>query len=84
VDNDGWNHVSREGRLASDLLTVHVYTPDRHVWAERHERLTQGSNFDVAVEPLVVGETFFPQPKAGANHLIRFPVPEQQRPAQAL
>ena len=27
VDNDGWNHVSREGRLSSHLLTAHVYTP---------------------------------------------------------
>ncbi len=27
VDNDGWNHVSRRGRLKSDLLTAHVYTP---------------------------------------------------------
>ena len=25
VDNDGWQHVSTEGRLQSDLLTVHLY-----------------------------------------------------------
>ena len=28
VDNDGWNHVSRSGRLSSHILTAHIYTPD--------------------------------------------------------
>jgi beta-galactosidase/beta-glucuronidase len=34
VDNDGWNHVSVEGRLKSDLLTVHLYTPEVERWRE--------------------------------------------------
>jgi hypothetical protein len=34
VDNDGWHHVSTEGRLESHLLTAHVYTPDIERWRE--------------------------------------------------
>jgi beta-galactosidase/beta-glucuronidase len=32
VDNDGWQHISYLGRLKSDLLTVHIYTPDIEEW----------------------------------------------------
>ncbi|MEJ7661194.1 MAG: hypothetical protein WKG07_17085 [Hymenobacter sp.] len=32
VDNDGWHHISHEGRLKSDLLTAHLYTPDLGRW----------------------------------------------------
>ena len=28
VDNDGWHHISYEGRLKSDILTAHLYTPE--------------------------------------------------------
>ena len=59
VDNDGWNHVSQEGRLKSDLLTVHLYTPEIERWRELLDKLAEGLNEGVAVQPLVVGDPFF-------------------------
>lgn len=59
VDNDGWHHISTEGRLKSDLLTAHLYTPDLEHWREMLDGLTQGRNEGVAVNPLVVGAPFF-------------------------
>ena len=59
VDNDGWNHVSMEGRLKSDLLTAHLYTPEIQRWRHLLDRLAQGENEGVAVHPLVVGDPFF-------------------------
>src|SRR5882762_4029386 len=59
VDNDGWQHVSVEGRLKSDLLTAHIYTPDLRAWGELLDRFTSGENEGVAVKPLVVGDPFF-------------------------
>ncbi|HEV2131055.1 MAG TPA: glycoside hydrolase family 2 TIM barrel-domain containing protein [Longimicrobiaceae bacterium] len=59
VDNDGWNHVSVEGRLKSDLLTAHMYTPKLERWRELLDRLAEGHNEGVAVEPLVVGDPYF-------------------------
>jgi hypothetical protein len=59
VDNDGWHHVSREGRLKSDLLTAHLYTPDPGRWRELLDRLVEGELEGVAVNPLVVGDPFF-------------------------
>jgi beta-galactosidase/beta-glucuronidase len=59
VDNDGWQHVSQEGRLKSDLLTAHIYTPDLDRWKELLQRLTDGNMDEVAVLPLVVGDPFF-------------------------
>ncbi len=59
VDNDGWHHVSREGRLKSDLLTAHLYTPDLGRWRETLDRLARGEMEGVAVNPLVVGDPFF-------------------------
>ncbi|HEX8271660.1 MAG TPA: glycoside hydrolase family 2 TIM barrel-domain containing protein [Longimicrobiaceae bacterium] len=59
VDNDGWNHVSMEGRLKSDLLTAHLYTPELERWRELLDRLAAGENEGVAVQPLVVGDPFF-------------------------
>ena len=59
VDNDGWRHVSLGGKLKSDLLTVHIYTPDGDRWKELLTRLTQGGLDDVAAFPLVVGDPFF-------------------------
>lgn len=59
VDNDGWHHVSWEGRLKSDLLTVHLYTPELDRWKEALQRLCQGELDQVAVNPLVVGDPFF-------------------------
>lgn len=59
VDNDGWNHVSMEGRLKSDLLTAHLYTPDAERWRELLDRLVDGQNEGVAVQPLVVGDPYF-------------------------
>lgn len=59
VDNDGWHHISYEGRLKSDLLTAHLYTPDLNRWCELLDRLTEGQMDGVAAFPLVVGDPFF-------------------------
>lgn len=59
VDNDGWHHVSREGRLKSDLLTAHLYTPDAERWRGLLDQLARGEMEGVAVNPLVVGDPFF-------------------------
>jgi hypothetical protein len=59
VDNDGWHHISFEGRLKSDLLTAHLYTPDADRWRELLDRLIAGNLADVAAYPLVVGDPFF-------------------------
>jgi len=59
VDNDGWHHVSMEGRLKSDLLTAHLYTPDLERWREMLDHLTRGEIEGVAAQPLVVGDPFF-------------------------
>jgi beta-galactosidase/beta-glucuronidase len=59
VDNDGWHHISWEGRLKSDLLTVHLYTPDLGRWRELLDRLMAGELEGVAAEPLIVGDPFF-------------------------
>lgn len=59
VDNDGWQHVSFEGRLKSDLLTAHLYTPDLEHWKEQLDRLVEGDIDEVAAFPLVIGDPFF-------------------------
>ena len=59
IDNDGWHHISAEGRLKSDLLTAHLYTPDLNQWGNLLDRLTQGDTQGVAAFPLVVGDPFF-------------------------
>jgi hypothetical protein len=59
VDNDGWQHISYEGRLKSDLLTVHLYTPELQRWSEMLDDLVNGKQIGVAAFPLVVGDPFF-------------------------
>ncbi|OLY93572.1 Glycosyl hydrolases family 2, TIM barrel domain [Cnuella takakiae] len=59
VDNDGWHHISYEGRLKSDLLTAHLYTPELGRWKEMLNQLVAGQNEGVAAFPLVVGDPFF-------------------------
>lgn len=59
VDNDGWQHISYEGRLKSDLLTVHLYTPEIAKWREMLDKLVAGELVGVAAYPLVVGDPFF-------------------------
>ena len=59
VDNDGWQHVSAEGRLQSDLLTVHSYQTDVARWSEVLDRLAAGDTHGVAARPLVVGDPYF-------------------------
>jgi hypothetical protein len=59
VDNDGWHHVSQEGRLKSDLLTAHLYTPELGRWRELLDQLARGEMDGVAANPLVVGDPFF-------------------------
>ncbi len=59
VDNDGWQHISLEGRLKSDLLTAHLYTPDPARWSDLLDRLVRGETEGVAAFPLVVGDPFF-------------------------
>ena len=58
VDNDGWQHVSVEGRLKSDLLTVHSYYTDVDRWREVLDDLVAGKHHGVAARPLVVGDPF--------------------------
>jgi hypothetical protein len=59
VDNDGWHHVSHEGRLKSDLLTAHLYTPDVHRWTDVLDCFERGEIEDVAAYPLIVGDPYF-------------------------
>mgnify|MGYP003945743509 CR=1 FL=1 len=59
VDNDGWHHISYEGRLKSDLLTAHLYTPDLGRWAELLSKLEDGQMNNVAAFPMIVGDPFF-------------------------
>ncbi len=59
VDNDGWQHVSLEGKLKSDLLTAHLYTPEIGRWRELLDGLVNGALTGVAAFPLVVGDPFF-------------------------
>jgi len=59
VDNDGWHHVSIEGRLKSDLMTAHLYTPGLERWQELLDKLARGEIADVAANPLVVGDPYF-------------------------
>ena len=59
VDNDGWHHVSLEGKLKSDLLTVHIYTPEFERWKVLLEKVSRGHLNDVAAFPLIVGDPFF-------------------------
>jgi beta-galactosidase/beta-glucuronidase len=59
IDNDGWHHISVEGRLKSDLLTAHLYTPDLERWRALLDRLIEGNNQGVAVKPLIVGDPYF-------------------------
>jgi hypothetical protein len=59
VDNDGWQHISLEGRLKSDLLTAHLYTAELTRWQELLDNMVNGDLDKVAVLPLVVGDPFF-------------------------
>ncbi|RYG53890.1 MAG: glycoside hydrolase family 2, partial [Chitinophagaceae bacterium] len=59
VDNDGWQHVSLEGRLQSDLLTAHLYKADLESWKSSLQKLVDGEINGVAAFPLVVGDPFF-------------------------
>jgi hypothetical protein len=59
VDNDGWHHISYEGRLKSDILTAHLYTPELQRWTELLDGLVAGRMERIAAFPLVVGDPFF-------------------------
>ncbi|HUC79890.1 MAG TPA: glycoside hydrolase family 2 TIM barrel-domain containing protein [Flavisolibacter sp.] len=59
VDNDGWQHISYTGRLKSDLLTAHLYTPDIDRWRQLLDEIVGGKMEGVAAFPLVVGDPFF-------------------------
>jgi beta-galactosidase/beta-glucuronidase len=59
VDNDGWQHISYTGRLKSDLLTAHLYTPELPKWQEMLDQIVGGKMEGVAAFPLVVGDPFF-------------------------
>ncbi|WP_345951602.1 MULTISPECIES: sugar-binding domain-containing protein [unclassified Mucilaginibacter] len=59
VDNDGWQHISYQGKLKSDLLTAHLYTPEREKWCQVLDELVAGKQVGVAAFPLVVGDPFF-------------------------
>ncbi len=59
VDNDGWRHISLEGRLVSSLLTAHIYTPDIEVWKTSLTKVMEGDLAGVTAFPLVVKDPFF-------------------------
>jgi hypothetical protein len=59
VDNDGWRHVSGEGRLRSHLLTAHFYQTDVKRWGEVLDKFVAGEHDDIAAHPLVIGDPFF-------------------------
>ncbi|HVK97758.1 MAG TPA: glycoside hydrolase family 2 TIM barrel-domain containing protein, partial [Flavisolibacter sp.] len=59
VDNDGWKHISYEGKLKSDLLTAHLYTTDYENWKQMLDAIVNGKMEGVAAHPLVVGDPFF-------------------------
>jgi len=59
VDNDGWHHISFEGRLKSDMLTAHLYTPDLDRWSELLDKLSRGEMENVAAFPMIVGDPFY-------------------------
>lgn len=58
VGNDGWQHVSTEGRLESDVLTAHLYETDLDAWRDRLDRLVSGDLGTVAFHPLTVGDPY--------------------------
>lgn len=59
VDNDGWQHVSVQGRLRSDLLTVHSYQTEPGAWDTVLDRLASGDHAGAAARPLAVGDPYF-------------------------
>ncbi|MBA4140846.1 MAG: glycoside hydrolase family 2 [Segetibacter sp.] len=59
IDNDGWHHISLEGRLKSDILTAHLYTPELQKWREILDGILHGDMEGVTAYPLVVGDPFF-------------------------
>lgn len=59
VDNDGWQHISFEGRLKTDLLTIHIYTPELSKWKTLLDKLVEGAQVGVAAYPLIIGDPFF-------------------------
>lgn len=59
VDNDGWNHISRNGKLSSHLLTAHVYTPSPSTWVSSLDGLTSGETRGITAQPLTVGDEYF-------------------------
>lgn len=59
VDNDGWQHISYEGRIKSDVLTAHLYTPDLDRWRRQLDALIEGGEEEVTALPLIVGDPFF-------------------------
>ena len=59
VDNDGWQHISIEGRLVSHLLTAHLYQTHLDRWREVLDKLVAGELDHVAVLPLVICDPFF-------------------------
>ena len=59
MDNDGWQHISIEGRLVSHLLTAHLYQTHLDRWREVLDKLVAGELDHVAVLPLVICDPFF-------------------------
>ncbi|MBF0695717.1 MAG: glycoside hydrolase family 2 [Flavobacterium sp.] len=59
VDNDGWQHISYEGKLKTDLFTVHIYTPELDRWKQLLDQLVAGDLDHVAAFPMVVGDPYF-------------------------
>ena len=63
VDNDGWKHVSVDGKLQSDLLTAHIYTMSMERWQMKLDKLAGGDMTCLYSgdwhQEMVVGDSFF-------------------------
>ncbi len=82
VDNDGWQHISYEGRLKSDLLTAHLYTPDLARWQELLDRLVDGRTGWRGRFPAGGGRSVFLPPPGAADcqRMGRFWLCQLRRP----
>ena len=64
VDNDGWKHVSNEGRLESHLLTAHVYINEEDRWGRILDDLLSKDNEPIEITDnwqlqLTVGDPYY-------------------------
>ncbi|MCK6548336.1 glycoside hydrolase family 2 [Myxococcota bacterium] len=56
VDDDGWHHLTVDGALVADLLTVHLYTANLADWTASLDALVAGALTEIAGRALVVDD----------------------------